>query len=74
MKEKEKAQELFNKFYGNEFEKVGFVAKSEARTCSLIVVNEILKEFETRILSGRPSHLDVLYNYWINVKVEINNL
>ena len=65
MTPKEKAMELFDRFYGIEPVQPIYIGmdKGQAKQCALICVDEIL-EFHDRI--------DV--NYWKEVKKEINNL
>jgi len=42
-----------------------------AKKCALISVEEILKDYNTKILSGRPSHLEACKGFWDDVKDEI---
>ena len=65
MTPKEKAKELFDRFYGIEPVQPIYIGmdKGQSKQCGLICVDEML-EFQDRI--------DV--KYWKEVKKEINNL
>jgi hypothetical protein len=66
MTPKEKAEELFIKFYPNWYDN-GLVAKRKyAKEHALIAVDEILKTFDCTT----PQQV----NYWQEVKAEIENL
>ena len=67
MTPKEKAMELFDRFYSIEPVQPIYIGmdKGQAKQCALICVEEIL---ETYI------DLDPKLNYWKEVKKEINNL
>jgi len=45
-----------------------------AKKCALICVYEILNDYDTKILSGRPSHLEACKGFWIDVKSELQTL
>jgi hypothetical protein len=63
MTPKEKAEELYSKFYRYSF-------KAKAIECTLIAVDEILNNIDfTSMLNGTDD-----YNYWLQVKQEIEKL
>ena len=65
MTPKEKAQELFDRFYWNVLDRDGSAAMNgfELKQCALVAVDEILKAVE-----GKHDE------YWQEVKQEIQNL
>jgi hypothetical protein len=65
MNSKEKAIEIYNKFYG-----IPLYIKTIKQSCN-IVIDEIMQE-----LTALPYGLEYLnrINYWLEVKEEINNL
>jgi hypothetical protein len=75
MTPKEKAQELFNKFFRNI---IGYGPRERetAKQCALIAVDEIINSNPTYELSdpflGNRIYENV--NYWKDVKKEIENL
>ena len=64
MTAKEKAEELFMKFYNI----TDSVMDDEAKECALILVDEIVSVIE----NGNPTESQ--YNFWQNVKTEINKI
>ena len=74
MNEQEKARELVERFYKATVSVESIGDKSSAKQCALICVEEFLTEYDTKILSGRPSHLEARKAYWQNVKSEIEKL
>lgn len=78
MKPKQKAQELYNKFFlKHEYvqdEKYGFVLtalnKGLAKKCALITVDEML-DFQNNLFINEGS---LAYKYWLKVKQEIEKL
>lgn len=87
MNEQEKARELVEIFrpfvdiyeLSSNHEQISDVGSTKletenAKQCALICVGEILAEYDTKILSGRPSHLEACKAYWQNVKSEIEKL
>jgi hypothetical protein len=87
MTPKEKAQELADKFYQttpNEAwinEPLGiseeYKAWKQAKQCALIAVNEIIEallEYDNRNNTYELQNMDRDFNYWEQVKQEIENL
>jgi len=70
---KEKAQELVNTFeYAKKYaNSSNAMSKELAKECALISVNEILKSNPTFITCNTT---ELNYDYWINVKKEIEKL
>lgn len=70
---KEKADELFNHFYDNEFSVIGYIGKEDAKIQATYIVDEILKSF------GLPSRGQQFYTsysavqFWETVKIFIND-
>lgn len=77
MTPKEKAQELYEKTGGFNKQTIGLNKGSfsivKAVNIAMITVDEIIQEYENKIISGRPSHFGALKNYWIEVKNELIN-
>jgi len=78
MTPKQKAEELFNRYWLKVYNEKGFPAmgKNAAKDCALIAVDEILKEYaqaENHIedIMGRIS---LYIKYWQEVKQEIERL
>ena len=76
MTPKEKAIELVNKF---RIHSPVWEVKDDAKKCALIAVDEILNSwYPVNIHSGHEFHHDNLatsfYEYWEEVKQQINNL
>jgi len=69
MTPKEKAIELFNKFYALNYEWDGGLNKEWAKESALIAVKEIKKSAPLK-----PLHPLGAYPYWQEVKQEIENL
>lgn len=69
-----KAKELVEKFEYAEGWQTQNISKDYAKQCAIICVDEIIKEYDTKILSGRPSHLESRKHFWKEVKQSINNL
>ena len=67
MKAKEKAIELFEKMLNTDLH---CMSKFCARQCALLAADEILQELEN-IDDGQTV---IPYDYWQQVKTEINNL
>ena len=72
MKAKEKAKELFDRFYDIEPVEPIYIGmdKGQAKQAALICVDEILKEI---LSTPNVYELDTYY-YWKEVKQEINKL
>ena len=76
---KEKAQELVDKFY-NEVPKLGVIierdrkAYNSSKQCALIAVDEILKIVPSIYLTEDEEVHSGHYQYWQQVKTEIENL
>ena len=74
MTPKEKAEELFNKFYSSKHRpSMSRARQAHAKECALIAVNEILDftkqpQFPMGITFGNGYDYD---GYWIDVKIEI---
>lgn len=66
MNPKEKARELYTKFYWKTY-----ISHEEAKQCALICVDEILN---TEVYKLYPSTLKNEINYWQKVKKEIEKL
>ena len=77
MTPKEKAKELFNKYFDMKWQSYNIskmsiksMTKSAAKQCALIAVEEILKSHYV-LLTGIKA---ITYNYWQEVKEEIEKL
>ena len=67
MTAKEKAKELVSKYYTFiDFSEVYQVSSKSSKECALICVDEVLEEL--------GEELRLAYNYWTEVKEEINKL
>lgn len=72
MTSKEKAQELFDKYYIICQEYTEEIQCSiQAKQCALIAVDEIIRELTEEI---SPSVHGFRHQYWIEVEHELNNL
>tara|TARA_R110000803_G_scaffold22225_5_gene55580 strand:- start:331 stop:552 length:222 start_codon:yes stop_codon:yes gene_type:complete len=73
MTAKEKAKELFDRFYEIEPVEPIYVGVNigQAKQCVLICVNEMIKELTEQI---SPSVHGFRHNYWKEVKQEVNKL
>lgn len=69
MTAKEKAEELFNKFYTLNYEWDGVLNKEWAKESAIITVNEIKKSAPLKPLNPLGA-----YPYWKEVKEEIQKL
>jgi hypothetical protein len=69
MTAKEKAKELFDKFYQEApLDEIKFYSNDVmAKSCALIAINELIYETQFEVPNIRQK-------YWINVKQEIENL
>ncbi|WP_296683527.1 hypothetical protein [Flavobacterium sp.] len=77
MTPKEKAIELVNKFKHNLFDKRNVkIYTEDAIECALIVVDEIIKQWEyiDTYLSNMNGELNPNLKYWYEVKQEIEKL
>jgi hypothetical protein len=66
MTPKEKAEELVDKFMNTFYRTQDFIWKSTAKQCALIAIDEILK--------AAFYATDEIYNYYLEVKQEIEKL
>ena len=67
MKAKEKALELIEKMFSNMPKYLqGKIGSETAKQCALICVDEVLEEL--------GEELELAYNYWTEVKQEVNKL
>ena len=85
MTPKEKALQLFNKFYDAE-QLVGYLAKKECKAYALILVDEITASNPSKITTRKRLDLDgnetgltftdisLDYDYWLKVRKEIEQL
>lgn len=72
MTPKEKAEELFDKFYliKDEVYDECRMHENEAKQCALIAVDEILQSHYGLLTGVKPS----IYEYWQDIKKEIEKL
>lgn len=77
MTPKEKAQEIFNKFYFAQ-DKDGFysVSKYRARECAYIALDEIIGQWEyiDTYLANGSGDLNPNLKYWYEVKKEVQKI
>jgi len=77
MTPKEKAQSLYEKAGSFNKQNIGLNKGSfpivKAVDIAMMTVDEIIQEYENKIISGRPSHFGGLRNYWVEVKNELIN-
>lgn len=71
MTPKEKAQELVEKYCKILFGDEQFVNIKHPRQCALICVKEILKSFP---YAPRTKKMDIIRDYWHDVKKEIESM
>jgi len=79
MTPKEKAHELFNKYYSHRWQehkstrvyKTTSMTKSAAKKCALIAVDEVIEELSEHQYSNE---IDISKYFWNEVKTEISNL
>jgi hypothetical protein len=69
MNPKEKAKELFEKYYVELKEHKGFYDLETAKQCVIITVDEIIKTFRKDL-----PEIGLGKGFWAEVKQEINNL
>jgi hypothetical protein len=75
MTPKEKAKELYNKFYNTSSHPHHVESrKNNAKQCALIAVDEILESLGYKKLSDSPYTTLEARQYYVGVKQEINKL
>lgn len=77
MTPKEHAEKLLKKFMtaiAEETMDSEKIIRYSSKQCALVCVEEILNDYDTKILSGRPSHLESCKGFWIDVKEELKKL
>ena len=74
MTAKEKAKELFDRFYGIEPVQPIYIGmdKGQAKQSALICVDEILENITEEVMTYKPFMMNT--DYWQEVKQEINKL